>query len=449
MAQYDLDLFVIGAGSGGVRAARVASQHGARVAIAEEANFGGTCVNRGCVPKKLFVYASRFAAEFEQAAAYGWQLPKPAFDWPTLLRNKDAEIARLESVYRRNLDQAGVTIHAERAVLEDAHTVRLSTSGKRLTAAHILIAVGGRPHAGPAFPGQELAITSDEVFHLQQLPRRILIVGGGYIAIEFAGIFAGLGVNTALLHRGPHVLRGFDEEIRTTLEDSYRQRGIRMLMNNTLARLEKTADGLRATLADGSTVETDVVMLCVGRRPYTGELGLDAAGVATGKNGEIRVDAQSCTNVPSIHAVGDVTDRVNLTPVAIREGQAFADSVFGQRPATVDHSLVPTAVFSTPEIGTVGPSEEAARERYPALKVYRARFRPMKTAFAASNEPMLMKLLVDGETDRVVGAHVLGEGGAEMIQLLAVSIGMGATKADLDRTIALHPSAAEEWVTMR
>ncbi|GHD68957.1 glutathione-disulfide reductase [Jeongeupia chitinilytica] len=443
-----VDLFVIGAGSGGVRAARIAAGHGAKVAIAEEANFGGTCVNRGCVPKKLLVYASRYQGDFDEAAAFGWRVGETSFDWATLIANKDREIARLESVYRRNLDKAGVTIHAQRAVLDDAHTVRLA-DGSRVHAGKILIATGGRPYRGPAFEGQELAITSDEAFHLAELPRRIVIVGGGYIAVEFAGIFAGLGSETTLVHRGERLLRGFDTELADELASSYGRKGMGLRLGATVSRIVRDAGGLAVTLSDGSVVHADAVMLCTGRRPYTGGLGLDNAGVALAKSGAILVDAASRTSVPSVFAVGDVTDRVNLTPVAIREGHAFADREFGGVPQPIDYELIPTAVFSTPELGTVGLPEAAARERYPQLKVFRTGFRTMRSAFADGEDRMLMKLLVDGATDRVVGVHVLGDAAAEMIQLAGVALTAGATKAQFDMTMALHPSAAEELVTLR
>ncbi|AOY01472.1 glutathione-disulfide reductase [Jeongeupia sp. USM3] len=449
-AMNEVDLFVIGGGSGGVRAARIAAGYGARVAIAEEANFGGTCVNRGCVPKKLLVYASRYRGDFDEAAAFGWRVGETAFDWATLIANKDREIARLEAVYRRNLDKAGVAIHAQRAVLDDAHTVRLA-DGTRIRAGKILIASGGRPYRGPAFEGQELAITSDEAFHLRALPRRIVIVGGGYIAVEFAGIFAGLGSETTLVHRGERVLRGFDTELADALASAYGRQGIGLRLGATVKRIVRDSDesGLAVTLSDGSIAHADVVMLCTGRRPYTGGLGLAEAGVALAQSGAILVDGESRTSVPSVFAVGDVTDRVNLTPVAIREGHAFADREFGGVPQPIDYDLIPTAVFSTPELGTVGLPEAAARERYPQLRVFRTGFRTMRSAFADGDDRMLMKLLVDGATDRVVGVHVLGDAAAEMIQLAGVAQTAGATKAQFDMTMALHPSAAEELVTLR
>ncbi|TJZ73875.1 glutathione-disulfide reductase [Chitiniphilus eburneus] len=449
MSGFDFDLFVIGGGSGGVRAARIAAGHGARVAIAEEDHFGGTCVNRGCVPKKLMVYASRYPAEIASAAAFGWQASATGFDWSTLIGNKDVEIERLNGIYRRNVEASGVTVFASRAVVTDPHTLQLA-DGRSVTAAHILVAVGGHPDRGHDFPGRDLAITSDDVFHLPALPRRVLIVGGGYIAVEFAGIFAGLGSETTLLYRAEHLLRGFDDELRLALEDAYRQHGITLRAQARVQRVERAGTALAVTLEDGGTVEVDTVLLCTGRRPNTTGLGLEAAGVALDEKGAVRVNEFSQSSVASIHAVGDVTNRVNLTPAAIREGQAFADTVFGGKPTPVDHAVVPTAVFSTPELGTVGLTEAAARERYPQLKVYRSSFRPMKASLSGGSERVVLKLLVDGaDDDRIVGAHMLGEGAGELIQLLGVALTMRATKADFDRTLAVHPTVAEEWVTLR
>lgn len=449
MPQFDVDLFVIGAGSGGVRAARVAAQYGARVKVAEEFRVGGTCVIRGCVPKKLLVYASRFADEFEDAAGYGWQVPPPRFDWSTLIARKDSEIARLENIYRTNLERAGAALVEARAVVEGPNTVLLPATGERITARHILIATGGKPADQPHFVGREHAISSNEVFHLESLPERITIIGGGYIALEFAGVFAGLGSKVTLVHRGPHLLRGFDEEVRTSLEAAYRERGIDVLLERTIERADKSHDGLKITLSDRSTHVTDVLLSAAGRVPYTQGLGLAASGVALNDKGAVIVDEFSRTNVPSIFAVGDVTDRVNLTPMAIREGQAFADTVFGERPTRVDHRLIPTAVFSTPEIGVVGLTESEARALHPQLKVYKASFRPLKATLSGRTEKTLMKLLVDGATDKIVGAHMVGDHAGEQVQLLGVALSMGATKADFDRTLAVHPTAAEEWVTMR
>jgi glutathione reductase (NADPH) len=449
MASFDFDLFVIGAGSGGVRAARIAANHGAKVAIAEEYRIGGTCVIRGCVPKKLLVYASRFEDEFEDAAGFGWTLGDRSFDWATLIANKDREIARLESIYRANLDKAGVEIFETRALLEDANTVRLLKSGRAVSARTILIATGARPTVDRSLPGVEHAITSNEAFHLERFPKRIVIAGGGYIAVEFAGIFAGLGAETTLLYRGERILRGFDDDLRAGLTEEYERRGIRVRTGLVFTKIEKTARGLLGHLSNGEMIEADQIMLGTGRSPNTGGLGLDAAGVALGARGEIKVDASSRSNVENIYAIGDVTDRLNLTPVAIREGHAFADSVFGRKPWTVDHDLVPTAVFSTPEVGTVGLPQHKAAELYPKLDVYKARFRPLKATLSGRQERMLMKLLVDAATQRVVGCHILGPDAAEIVQMAAIALKMGATKADFDATVALHPSVAEELVTMR
>jgi glutathione reductase (NADPH) len=449
MTSYDYDLFVIGAGSGGVRAARIAAGYGAKVAIAEEYRVGGTCVIRGCVPKKLLVYASRFHSEFEDAAGFGWTVPPATFDWATLIANKDKEIARLEAAYRSTLARNKVELVESRAVLEGPHTVRLTGSGKAVTARTILIATGGRPSTDPKLPGREHGISSNEAFHLPRAPRRVVIAGGGYIAVEFAGIFHGLGAHTTLVYRGEKILRGFDEDMRDALTEAMTNRGVRIVTGQVFRAIEKTTDGLAVTLSGGSVLETDQVMMAIGRVPATEGLGLEAAGVTVGAKGEIVVDTHSRTNVPSIYAVGDVTDRVNLTPVAIREGHAFADSVFGGKPWSVDHEMIPTGVFSEPEIGTVGWSEQEARARLGDVHVYKARFRPMKYTLAGREERMLMKLLVDPASDRVVGCHVLGPDAAEIVQMAAIAMGMGATKADFDRTMALHPSAAEELVTMR
>jgi len=449
MSDCDVDLFVIGGGSGGVRAARIAAGYGARVMLAEEYRVGGTCVIRGCVPKKLFVYASRFAADFEDAAGYGWSVPQATFDWPTLVKNKDAEITRLEGIYRDNLVRAGVEIVDSRAVIEDAHTVRILKTGARIRARFILVATGGRAVKAPAVPGIEHAITSNEAFHLERLPGRIAVVGGGYIAVEFAGIFAGLGVATTLVHRGEKLLRGFDEDVRDALGRAYARRGITLCLQTGLARIEKAVDGLVVSLTDGRELHVDQVMIATGRMPNTEKLGLEQAGVQLAANGAIIVDEMSRTSVPSIYAVGDVTDRVNLTPVAIREGHAFADTVFGNRPTRVDHAVVPTAVFSTPEIGTVGLTEADARQRYGNVRIFRTTFRAMKATLSGRDEQVLMKIVVDGETDRVLGVHIVGDGAGEMIQLVGIAVTMGATKADFDRTMAVHPTAAEELVTMR
>lgn len=449
MAHHDFDLFVIGGGSGGVRAARIAANYGARVALAEEYRLGGTCVIRGCVPKKLLVYASRFRDEFEDAAGFGWTVGETRFDWATLIVNKDAEIKRLETLYGANLERANVTVHASRAVLVDPNTVRLEKTGETISAAKILIATGGYPSVDPALPGVEHVITSNEAFHLKELPRRVIVAGGGYIAIEFAGIFAGLGAETTLTCRAPKLLRGFDEDLRDGLTEAYEHRGIRVVTGQAFTRIEKTPRGLVWHNADGPSLEADVIMFATGRGPNTAGLGLDKLGVRVTERGAVMVDDCSRSSVDSIFAVGDVTDRVNLTPVAIREGHAFADSEFGGKPWTVDYDYIPTAVFGTPEIGTVGLPEDGARARYPKLDVYKSSFRPMKATLSGRAERMLMKLLVDGECGRVVGCHMLGPDAAEIAQMAAIAIKMGATKADFDATMALHPTISEELVTMR
>jgi glutathione reductase (NADPH) len=446
---YDVDLFVIGAGSGGVRAARIAAGHGAKVMLAEEFRMGGTCVIRGCVPKKLLVYASRFRDSFEDSAGFGWTVPSASFDWPTLVAAKEREITRLEGLYLQTQDKAGVTVVKSRAVLEDAHTVTLLADGRKVKAKHILIATGGRPNVPAGLPGVEHAITSNEAFDLPTFPGRIVIAGGGYIALEFAGLFAGLGSAVTVIYRGGEVLRGFDDDVRARLRAAYEHRGIRFVFNDVFSGIEKASDGLLAHTSGGLTLAADQVMFAIGRSPNTDGLGLETAGVALGPDKAILVDAASRTSVPHIYAVGDVTNRVNLTPVAIREGHAFADSVFGGNPWTVDHADIPTAVFSTPEIGTVGLTEAQAKAAHDAIDIYRADFRPMKAALSGRAERMFMKLIVDAVTDRVLGVHVLGEDAGEMAQLLGIAIKMKARKADIDATMALHPSAAEELVTMR
>jgi glutathione reductase (NADPH) len=448
MAVHDYDLVVIGAGSGGVRAARIAASHGARVAIAEEYRVGGTCVIRGCVPKKLLVYASRFHGEFEDAAGFGWTIGSARFDWRTLIANKDKEIDRLEAAYRSTLARWKVETIESRAVVTGAHSVRIERTGRAVSARYILIATGGTPSAGD-MPGAELAISSNEAFHLTSMPKRIVIAGGGYIAAEFAGIFAGLGSVTTQVYRGAQILRGFDQDLRDDVTAAMGKRGVTIRNNATITALEKVSGGLAVALSDGARLEADAVMLAIGRVPNTTGLGLEAAGVALKPNGAVVVDAQSRSSVPSIYAVGDVTDRFALTPVAIREGHAFADSVFGGKPWEADHALIPTAVFSEPEIGTVGLSEADARAKHGAIDIYKTRFRPMKYVLAGRDERMLMKLVVDGATDAVLGCHVLGPDAAEIVQMAAIAMKMGATKRDFDATMALHPSAAEELVTMR
>ena len=448
-AIFDYDLFVIGAGSGGVRAARIAAEYGAKVAVAEEFRVGGTCVIRGCVPKKLLVYASRFADDFADAAGYGWTLlGTPSFDWKMLIANKDKEIARLEGAYGKTLGGAGVEIIRSRAVLDGAHSIRLTADNRKFTARNILIATGARPFVDQSVPGCEHAITSNEALHLTQQPKRIVIVGGGYIAVEFAGIFHGLGSKVTLLYRGEEILRGFDDDVRAALHKEYAAKGIDVRVKSEIARVDKTAGGLTVRLADGGTIEADQVMAATGRVPNTDGLGLGNAGVALDKHGAVIVDAYSMTTEPHIHAVGDVTNRLNLTPIAIREGHAYADTVFGGKPTAADHHDVPTAVFSTPEIGTVGLTEAEARKRG-AVDIYKSTFRPMKAALSGRTEKMLMKLVVDAATQRVLGVHILGPDAGEMAQVAGIAVKLGATKAQFDATVAVHPTAAEELVTMR
>jgi glutathione reductase (NADPH) len=448
MAEYDVDLFVIGGGSGGVRAARIAAEHGARVMVAEEYRLGGTCVIRGCVPKKLLVYASRFHAEFEDAAGYGWTVPLSSFDWTTLIANKDREIARLEAAYGATLAKAGVKVVKSRAMLIDLHTVQLS-DGPQVRADYVLIATGATPSFGDPVPGLEHVISSNEAFHLSRFPRRVVIQGGGYIAVEFAGIFAGLGSHVTLVYRGENILRGFDDEVRHHVRTEMEARGIRVLTGCKVVGVEDASGQFSVRLSSRNQVPADQVMFATGRVPNVKRLGLKEVGVEISKNGGIAVDEYSRTSVQNIHAVGDVTNRINLTPVAIREGHAFADTVFGGKPTAVDHTNVPTAVFSDPEVGTVGWSEAQARERLAQTDIYKAMFKPLKATLSGRNTSVLMKLVVDGLSDRVVGCHVVGEGAAEIAQIAAIAVKMGAKKADFDATMALHPTAAEELVTMR
>ena len=449
MAEFDVDLFVIGGGSGGVRAARIAAGYGARVMIAEEYRMGGTCVIRGCVPKKILVMGSHVHQEIEDAAGFGWTIPEASFDWPTLIANKDKEIDRLEAAYTANVEKSGARIVKTRAVFEDAHTIRLGT-GETVRAKTVLIATGGAPNHGHAIPGIEHVISSNEAFHLAALPRRILIQGGGYIALEFAGIFAGLGSDVTVVYRGDNILRGFDEDVREHLRGEMEKAGITILTGCTVTKVDKHGRDFTSHLSSGSSIASDQVMFAIGRHPNVKGLGLEKAGVAINPhNGGINVDGFSRTSVPNIYAIGDVTHRVNLTPVAIREGHAFADTQFGKRSVEVDHADIPTAVFSQPEVGTVGLTEAQARAQFSAVDIYKTSFRPMKATMSGRETRMLMKLVVDATSDRVVGCHIVGDGAAEMIQLVAVAVKMKATKADFDATMALHPTAAEELVTMR
>jgi len=449
MAQFDVDLFVIGGGSGGVRAARIAAGHGARVVIAEEYRMGGTCVIRGCVPKKLFVIGSHIRHEIDDAAGFGWSIPEATFDWPTMVANKDKEIARLEAAYTTNVEKSGARIVKTRAVIEDAHTLRLG-GGETVTAKNILVATGGAPNHGLAIPGIEHVISSNEAFHLAELPRRVVIQGGGYIALEFAGIFAGFGSDVTVVYRGDNILRGFDEDVRVHVRSEMEMAGITILTGCTITKVDKHGKELTSHLSNGSSIASNQVMFAIGRHPNIRGLGLEKAGVAINpSNGGIAVDGFSRTSVPNIYAIGDVTHRLNLTPVAIREGHAFADTVFGKRAVEVDHSNIPTAVFSQPEVGTVGLTEEQARAQFSHVDIYKTAFRPIKSTMSGRDTRVLMKLVVDGVTDRVLGCHIVGDSAAETIQAVAIAVKMKATKADFDATIALHPTVAEEIVTIR
>jgi glutathione reductase (NADPH) len=443
---FDLDLFVIGGGSGGVRAARVAAEAGARVALAEEYRYGGTCVIRGCVPKKLMVYASAFSTAFTDAAGFGWEVGPARFDWSKLIAQKDAEIGRLEGIYRKLLQDRGVALHDCRAEVLDPHRVRLAT-GEEIRAEYILVATGGHPFM-PEIEGIEHAISSNEIFHLERQPARMMIVGGGYIACEFAGIMNGLGTKVIQLYRGDQILRGFDGEVRSHTAEAMRKRGIAIETGNDVRRIEKTPEGLEVATTKGGAHLVDAVLYATGRKPNGAGLGLEGAGVHLRRDGGVAVDDFSQTNLPSIFAVGDVTDRAQLTPVAIREGEAFADTVFRGRPTKPDHVLIPTAVFTQPEIGTVGIGEAEARAVMD-VEVYRTAFRPMHHILAGRDEKMLMKLIVAAESRKVVGCHIVGQGAAEIVQVAAVALKMGATKEDFDRTVAVHPTAAEELVTLR
>ncbi|MEM1284913.1 MAG: glutathione-disulfide reductase [Pseudomonadota bacterium] len=449
-AGFDFDLFVIGGGSGGVRAARIAALHGAQVALAEEYRYGGTCVIRGCVPKKLLVYASHFSDLFEDAAGFGWTVGETSFDWGEMIAHKDKEIARLDDIYRTNLEKAGVNLFKTRAVIEGPHTIRLVEEDRTIRAKTILIAVGAAPVIDTDLPGHEHVITSNEAFHLEKLPESIVIAGAGYIAVEFAGIFNALGVDTTVIYRRGNILRGFDEDLRCHLRDEMVKKGVKFVFDDLFRHITKTDDGkLCGHTAVGHDLIADQIMFAIGRRPNTENLGLETVGIEIDRYGAIPVSPDSQTSCDHIYAVGDVTNRANLTPVAIREGHAFADSLFGNNPRTVDHSLIPTAVFSQPELGTVGLTEAQAREAYPNLDIYKTSFRAMKHAFPGRDERMLMKILVNADTDKVLGVHLAGEGAGEMIQAIGIAVGMGASKADFDRTIAVHPTAAEELVTMR
>ncbi|MDH3667581.1 MAG: glutathione-disulfide reductase [Paracoccaceae bacterium] len=446
MTNFDYDLFVIGGGSGGVRAARMSAGYGAKVGLAEEYRYGGTCVIRGCVPKKLLVYASSFSEMFEDSRGYGWSEVRPTFDWSKMHGQKEAEITRLEGIYKANLERAGVEIFHTRATVTSPHSVKLA-DGAEFAAKHILIATGGTPFV-PEIEGADLAITSNEIFDIDQLPERAMVVGGGYIASEFAGILNGMGVKVTQVYRRDPILRGFDEDIRTHVQDAMRGRGVEILTREDVDRIAGKPGALTVHLTSGSSRQVGLVLYATGRVPNTGGLGLEEAGVRLTGNGAVQVDDWSQSSIPSIYAVGDVTDRLALTPVAIREGAAFAETVFNATPTKPDHSMVATAVFTQPEIGTVGLTEDQARAEG-EIEVYRSAFRPMLNILAGRDEKMLMKLIADKETDRVRGVHIVGHGAGEMIQMAAIAVKMGATKADFDRTVAVHPTAAEELVTMK
>jgi glutathione reductase (NADPH) len=453
MTKYDFDLFVIGGGSGGVRAGRMAALAGAKVALAEEWRMGGTCVIRGCIPKKLLVYASQFSENVLDAAGYGWDFGQAKFDWPTLIANKDKEIARLEGLYTANVEKSGVTIFQDRAVFDDEHSLLLLNSGKKVTAEKILIATGNRPTremgTSHVIPGGELCITSDEAFHLEKLPERILIAGGGYIALEFAHIFHGLGSKVSLVYRGEKPLRGFDEDMRDALCASMQERGLEVLLGCEFTKIEKRGDCLHAETNKGGRIDCDQIMLAIGRQPNTMALHVEKAGVELGKRGEVRVDDYSRTSTPHIYAVGDVTDRIQLTPVAIHEAMCFVETAFKNNPTKPDHIHVPSAVFTTPELACVGMSETRALGEGHAIDVYKSTFRPLLHTLGGRPVRTHMKLIVDSRTDKVLGCHIFGDHAAEIIQIVAVALKMGATKKDFDSTIALHPTAAEELVTMR
>lgn len=446
MSKFDYDLFVIGAGSGGVRAARMSAGLGARVAVAEDRYMGGTCVNVGCVPKKMLVYASHFRDDFEDAAGFGWTVQPEKFDWNKLITNKNAEIQRLNGIYESLLTNAGCRIYNGRAQLIDPHTV--AVNGENVTAERILVAVGGWPYV-PDFPGQEHAITSNEAFFLEQLPRRVVLVGGGYIAVEFAGIFNGLGSEVTQIYRGPVFLRGFDNDARHFVAEEMRKKGVDIRFNTDVSSLTKNAGGLTVELNDGSSIDCDTVMYATGRRPLTANLGLEACAVALDRNGAIVVNERYQTNIESIYAIGDVTDRINLTPVALAEGMSLAWDLFSPGEKQVDYEFIPCAVFSQPNLGTVGYTEAQAREKFGAVTVYRSAFTALKHTISGSDEKTLMKLIVEDASDRVIGVHMVGPEAGETIQGIAIALKAGATKAIFDRTIGIHPTAAEEFVTMR
>jgi len=446
MTRYDFDLFVIGAGSGGVRAARMAGGFGARVGVAESSRLGGTCVNLGCVPKKLMVYASAFSAAAEDAEGFGWTVPPPTFDWAKLIAAKDREIARLNGIYRGLLEGAGVRIIEGRARLRDRHTI--DVDGTVVTADRILISTGSYPFKS-TIPGNDLSITSDQIFHLERQPRRIVIAGGGYIAVEFAGILNGMGSEVILVYRGPLFLRRFDDDVRATLAEEMRKRGIDLRFETLIERIERTAAGLVATTSHGEVIETDQVLSAMGRLPNTAGLGLEEIGVELGENGAVVVDEHFESTVPGVYAVGDCIGRVALTPVALAEGTALAETLFNDNPTVVDYTNIPSAVFSQPPVGTVGLTEAEAREQEFDVVIFRSTFKPMIHTLSGRDERTMMKMIVDRVTDRVLGIHMVGADAGEIVQGMAVALKAGATKATFDATIGIHPTAAEEFVTMR
>ncbi|PWE17093.1 glutathione-disulfide reductase [Marinicauda salina] len=451
MAEYDYDLFTIGAGSGGVRASRLSALKGAKTAVAEAHRPGGTCVIRGCVPKKYMVYASNFAKSFKTAKDYGWSFSEPEFDWPAFRDAMNAEVDRLSGIYAKNLANAGVELIEDRAVLEDAHTIRLGGEDRTVTARHILIATGGTPNTPPGVKGTELAVSSNELFHLDKLPEHIVIAGGGYIACEFAQIFAGLGVKTCLVYRRDTVLRGFDDDVRAVVHEGLKDAGVRVITHAVFTEIEagEKEGWKKVRLDNGTVLDADVVVLATGRDPATKGLGLETAGVETDAAGAVKVDAYSKTNVDHIYAVGDVTNRVNLTPVAIREGACFAETVFGGKPEAYDHSDIASAVFTQPPVGTVGLTEAEARKSHGEIDIYKSRFRPMKGLLGDDPDWMLMKLVVRASDQRVLGVHIVGEDAPEIIQAVGIAVKAGLTKDQFDATCAVHPTAAEELVTMR
>jgi glutathione reductase (NADPH) len=448
MPEYDYDLFVIGGGSGGVRAARIAAEHGARAALAEEDKVGGTCVLRGCVPKKLIHHAAHFAEALEDSIGFGWTTKGVAFDWATMLKNVVADTEYLSGIYIRNLERSGAELIHSRALIEGPNRVRILEDDRVVTARYILVATGARPFMDETVHGIEHAICSDDIFKLERLPRRLLIAGGGYIAVELASILAAFAVDVTIVHRGPEILRGFDHDVQKHLHAAMERRGITIVVNDRLAGIGKREKDFAVRTHGGQDFAADLVLFAIGRRPNTRGLGLEKAGVKIDALGEVVVDAMSRSNVDSIYAIGDVTHRLQLTPVAIREGQAVAETLFGGRASMVDYTNVPTAVFSLPEVGTVGLSEADAKLLLPSVDIYRATFKPLENRVAGRDERMMMKLVVDGDSERVVGCHLVGPSASEIAQMAAIPIKMGATKADFDRTVALHPTIAEELVTM-